>query len=128
MKKVLYAGQVVHPIIGKKINIRLNGVDTPEIRTKSKCEKTKARTARKLVGNLLKNAKRIDLKNIKRGKYFRIAADIEYDGKNLASILIKNKLAYEYYGGKKKKGWGSVNKCRYQSSAARYQDRVQRSG
>ncbi len=29
----------IHPLIGKKINIRVSGVDTPEIRTKNKCEK-----------------------------------------------------------------------------------------
>ena len=31
----------VHPLIGKKINIRVLGVDTPEIRTKNKCENLK---------------------------------------------------------------------------------------
>ena len=31
----------LHPIIGEKINIRVNGIDTPEIR--GKCEKEKIR-------------------------------------------------------------------------------------
>jgi micrococcal nuclease len=58
-----------------------------------------------LVNSLLKNAKVIELKNMKRGKYFRIVADVYYDGKNLAEILIKNKLAVKYDGGTKTKDW-----------------------
>ena len=98
----------VHPLIGKKINIRVLGVDTPELRTKNKCEKNKARNAKKLVKNLLKNAKRIDLENVSRGKYFRIIADVIIDGKSLSSYLLKNGLAYSYNGGTKKK----VNWCK----------------
>lgn len=98
----------VHPIIGKKINVRVLGVDTPEIRTKDKCEKEKARTAKKLVKNLLKNGKRIDLINVKRGKYFRIVADVIIDGVSLNQYLLKNGLAYAYDGGTKKK----MNWCR----------------
>lgn len=98
----------VHPLIGKKINIRVQGVDTPEVRTKNKCEKDKARNAKKLVANLLKNAKRIDLTNIQRGKYFRVVADVIIDGKSLSYYLLKNGLAYSYDGGKKKK----INWCK----------------
>ncbi|MDA8793603.1 thermonuclease family protein [Bacteriovoracaceae bacterium] len=93
----------VHPLFGKNINIRVIGVDTPEIRTKNKCEKNKGRNAKRLVKNLLKQAKRIDLVNVKRGKYFRVVADVLIDGKSLSSYLLKNGLAYAYDGGTKKK-------------------------
>ena len=82
----------VHPLLGKKVNIRVSGVDTPEIRTKNKCEKEKARNAKKLVANLFKHAKRIDLENIKRGKYFRIVADVIIDGKSLTYYLTVTKV------------------------------------
>ena len=98
----------VHPIIGQKISVRVTGVDTPEIKTKNKCEKQKARTAKKLVENLLKNAKRIDLENVQRGKYFRVVADVKIDGQSLTHYLLKNGLAYSYDGGKKK----SMDWCR----------------
>ncbi|MCT4640813.1 MAG: thermonuclease family protein [Bacteriovoracaceae bacterium] len=91
----------VHDFIGKNVSVRVNGVDTPEVATLDSCEKAKGRTAKKLVKNLLKNAKRIDLLNIQRGKYFRIVADVIIDGKSLKDYLLKNKLAYEYYGGTK---------------------------
>ena len=93
----------LHPIVGKKISVRVNGIDTPEKRTKDKCEKKLSRTAQKLTQSLLKNAKRIDLINVQRGKYFRIVADVIADGKNIGDILIKNKLAYEYHGKTKTK-------------------------
>lgn len=92
----------VHSIIGEKINIRVSGVDTPEIRTKNSCEKKLAKFAKKEVEKVLKGAKRIDLANIKRGKYFRIVADVIIDGKSLTEFLIKSKYAYIYDGGKKK--------------------------
>lgn len=98
----------VHPLLGDNINIRVLGVDTPEVRTKNKCEKEKARNAKRLVANLLKRAKRIDLTNISRGKYFRVVADVIIDGKSLSHYLLKNGLATNYDGGKKKK----VDWCR----------------
>lgn len=91
----------VHPLFGDNISVRVRGIDTAEIRTKDKCEKEKGRNARKMVEALLKRAKRIDLKNIERGKYFRVVADVIADGKNIGDVLIKNNLARRYDGGKK---------------------------
>jgi endonuclease YncB( thermonuclease family) len=83
-----------------------NGIDSPEIRGSSKCEKERALRAKKLVRDTLSNAKVINLKRIKRGKYFRIVADVEYDRGDLGAMLIKMGLARKYDGAKKsKKGW-----------------------
>ncbi|PIP89027.1 MAG: nuclease [Bdellovibrionales bacterium CG12_big_fil_rev_8_21_14_0_65_38_15] len=101
----------VHPLIGEKINVRVSGVDTPEVKTKVACEKQKARDAKRLVENLLKHAKRIDLTGVSRDKYFRINADVVIDGKSLSSYLLKNGLAYSYDGGTKKKvDWCKSNR------------------
>ena len=90
-------------IVGDKISIRVNGIDTPEMRgTKGKL-KEKARNAKKLVESLCRKAKKLELRNMKRGKYFRIVADVFVDGKSVADILIKNGLAKPYDGGKKPK-------------------------
>ena len=91
----------VHSIIGKKIGVRIFGVETAEITSKSKCERKKAQEAKKFVNRLLKNAKRIDLEKVKRGKYFRIVAGIRFDGKSLTEYLLKSGLAYPYKGEKK---------------------------
>ncbi len=99
----------VHPLLGEKISVRVNGLDTPEVKTKDECEKQSARIARNLVESKLKNAKRIDLLKIDRDKYFRILADVQVDNTDLKAILLRNGLAYEYHGGTKKKvDWCSV--------------------
>ena len=89
------------PIVGKNIPIRLNGVDTPEIRGKCKYEKDLAVKARDFVRNKLANAKEIKLTKLQRGKYFRVVADVMVDGVSLEKELLENKLAYKYTGGKK---------------------------
>jgi micrococcal nuclease len=95
----------LHPIIGEKISIRVNGIDTPEIRGKCEKEKYDATQAKEMVTNILKDAERITLKNMERGKYFRIAADVIVDGENLADMLIEAGVATRYDGGKKTHKW-----------------------
>lgn len=96
----------VHPFIGENISVRVYGVDAPELTGKEPCEKEMARNGKKLVEHLMKGSKQINLINIKKDKYFRILADVEIDGQDLRKILLKNNLAYEYYGGTKlKKDW-----------------------
>ena len=95
----------LHPIIGDKISIRVNGIDTPEIRGKCDKEKYDAKQAKVMVADILKDAERITLKNMERGKYFRIAADVFVDGENLADMLIEAGVAVRYGGGKKVHKW-----------------------
>ena len=87
-------------IVGKNISIRVNGIDTPEIRTKDPVEKEKAIKARDFARDLLYGAKVVMLKNLRRGKYFRIIADVhlltEHETKNLAEELLKEGHAIPY--------------------------------
>jgi len=89
------------PIVGKNIRIRVNGIDTPEIRGKCLYEKNLALKARDFVRAKLANAKEIKLTNLQRGKYFRVVANVVVDGVSLEQELLDNNLAYEYSGGKK---------------------------
>ena len=95
----------LHPIIGKKIAVRVNGIDTPEIKGKCDKEKYDAEQAKGMVEDFLKDAERIDLKNMGRGKYFRIVADVYADGENLAEALVDSGMAVRYNGGKKNAPW-----------------------
>jgi len=88
-------------IVGKNIAIRVNGVDTPEIRGKCQYEKNLALKARDFVRGKLANAKEIKLTNLQRGKYFRVVANVLVDGVSLEQELLDNELAYRYDGGKK---------------------------
>ena len=95
----------LHPIIGEKISIRVNGIDTPEIRGKCEKEKYDAKQAQQMVSEILKDAEQITLKNMERGKYFRIAADVFVDGENLGDMLVEAGVAVKYGGGKKIHKW-----------------------
>ena len=64
----------VHPIIGKKMKVRVAGIDTPEIRTKNKCEKELGKKAKAFVQEFIGNSKTIELRNLQRPKYFRLLA------------------------------------------------------
>ena len=97
-------------IVGENMTIRLLGIDTAELK-KSKCEQERkaALLAKNRVHSLLKDAKVINLHRVARGKYFRILADIEFDGKDLAAILLEEKLAVPYFGGTRDHNWCNSN-------------------
>jgi micrococcal nuclease len=59
-------------VIGNNMPIRINGIDTLELRTKCAAEKALAREAKQFSVNQLRSGKEIKLTNMKRGKYFRI--------------------------------------------------------
>ena len=58
-----------------------------------------------MVADILKDAEQINLKNMERGKYFRIAADVIVDGESLGDMLIEAGVAVRYSGGKKTHKW-----------------------
>ncbi|MBU1643047.1 thermonuclease family protein [bacterium] len=92
-------------LIGNRIGIRINGIDTPEMRGECQKEKRLARQAKQFVVTQLRSAKKVELRNMKRGKYFRIVADVYVDGKNLGNMLIDSAMAVPYDGGHKAKDW-----------------------
>ena len=92
-------------IVGERVPIRINGVDTPEMRGKCVKEKTLAREAKQFTVSKLRDAKVIELRHMQRGKYFRIVADVYVDDKSLADLLIQDNLAVRYDGGAKIKDW-----------------------
>jgi endonuclease YncB( thermonuclease family) len=93
-------------IIGTNIGIRINGVDTPELRgTKCDRERELGYVARDYVHRHLRGADRIELRDMQRGKYFRIVADVHVDGVRVADLLIGHGLAVPYDGGTKTHDW-----------------------
>jgi micrococcal nuclease len=92
-------------VFGERISIRVRGVDTPEIRAKCDNEKYLAIRARNYVRNLLETAQKVDLINPERGKYFRIVADVRFDGADLKDSLLQMGYAVRYDGGRKSNPW-----------------------
>jgi len=92
------------PIVGERVPVRVLGVDTPEIRGKCDAEKVMAKKAKQFTVEALRGAKRIELRHIKRGKYFRLLAEVYVDGVSLAQSLIKFGFGRPYSGGHRA-GW-----------------------
>jgi len=87
-----------------RLSVRLNGIDTPEIKGKgvSDEEKEAAKVARDFVSNLVLN-KFVKLENIQSEKYGRILADVYIGDIHLNDLLINQRYAVKYDGGTKKK-------------------------
>lgn len=87
-----------------RLSVRLNGIDTPEIKGKgvSDEEKEAAKQARDFVSNLVLN-KYVTLENIESEKYGRILADVYIGDVHLNNLLLKERYAVKYDGGTKLK-------------------------
>jgi len=95
-------------VFGTEIPVRVRGIDTAEMTSRIQCERDMARKAKKAITALLLDAKRIDLENVTRDKYFRLLADItvyQRDNSriNVSNFLLKQGLAVPYDGGTKLK-------------------------
>lgn len=85
-----------------RLSVRLDGIDTPEIKSKSEDEKTCAKETRDELSALILN-KEIQLKNIKTEKYGRILADVYLDEIHINEWLLEKRMAVKYGGGTKVK-------------------------
>ncbi|WP_338666815.1 thermonuclease family protein [Pseudodesulfovibrio methanolicus] len=91
------------PLVGENIGIRVNGIDTPEMKDRRPEVKALAIKARDYVRKWFEEAQTVELRNLRRGKYFRIVADVYVDGVSLAERLIELGYAHPYDGGTKQK-------------------------
>lgn len=98
--------RVVFPILDKlyKWNCRINGVDTPELRTRNEMEKKFGYEVRDKLKEKILN-KVVTVKCGKFDKYGRLLIDIYCDGdeRSISHWLIENKYAFAYDGGTKQK-------------------------
>ncbi|HIU65706.1 MAG TPA: thermonuclease family protein [Candidatus Enterousia avicola] len=85
------------------VRVRVLGVDTPEINGLCQYEKDTALLAKNRTAQLLPVGSVVELSEIKDDKYLgRIDARVKTsDGKDLAEILIKEKLGRPYDGGRR---------------------------
>lgn len=99
----------LHVWIGQNIetHVRINGIDTPEMKGKCDSEREKAQAARDALAALLADAK-ISLYNIRLEKYAgRVLADAATsDGTVIAKHMIGKGFARPYRG-EKRGGWCS---------------------
>ena len=91
-------------IFGRNLSIRVRGLDTPELRGKCAHEKKLAVRSKEFCSFLMKNAENIEFKNLERGKFFRVVADVHIDSKNYANQMIFNDHG-RVYSNTKKNNW-----------------------
>lgn len=85
-----------------RFNVRLRGIDSPELRTKNDIEKKLAIKSRDALKDLIIN-KMVRLENVDYDKYGRILADmILIENRiNIGEWMISNEYAVKYDGGTK---------------------------
>lgn len=122
--------KIILPVMDQyyKFNVRLNGIDTCEINSDNPENKNKSLQARDKICQMIqemqemqgKGSEKIIFKSQKEikeylrsivcivfvkcygfDKYGRLLADVFIDNKSISEILINEKLAYAYDGGKK---------------------------
>jgi len=83
-----------------RFSVRLNGIDTPEIRGKTRAEKDLALVAKNALSEFILG-KVVELRNIMNEKYGRILADVYLGATHINEWMIENKYAVRYGGGAK---------------------------
>ena len=83
-----------------RFSVRLNGIDTPEIRGKNEDEKQCAQLAKKALSDIILG-KTVQLREVKTEKYGRLLADVYFGNLCLNRWMIEEKYAVEYDGGTK---------------------------
>ena len=86
-----------------RFTVRLNGIDTPEIKGKTTTEKELAKRARDALHAVIMN-KIVVLKNVTTEKYGRLLAEVYVDETFCVNeYMITNKFAVKYDGGTKER-------------------------
>ena len=83
-----------------RFSVRLNGIDSPEIKAKSSTEKMLAVNAREALSGRILN-RIVQLKHTSTEKYGRLLADVYLGETNMNEWMIANKFAVPYDGGTK---------------------------
>jgi endonuclease YncB( thermonuclease family) len=87
-------------VVGQGIPVRLAGCDAPELSAEDPNLHALAERSRDAVRHIMEHATTIELRDIKRGMYFRLVANVVVDGVPLCPLLIRQGLARPYDGGK----------------------------
>ena len=88
------------PGLVQRIHLRLDGVDTPEKRGASLCEKILARRASEFTLRFFRLGRTVLVSGVRIGKYAgRVLGRIAVDGRDLGEALVAAGLARPYAGG-----------------------------
>jgi micrococcal nuclease len=88
-----------------KFNVRILGIDAPELKTKNVAEHDLGIKARDALSALIMN-KVVRLENVSYDKYGRILCNVFLDDVNISEWSLSNSYTVAYDGGTKVKKWG----------------------
>ena len=83
-----------------RFSVRLNGIDTPEIKGKTEDEIIVAKEARDELSKLILH-KNITLKDVKNEKYGRVLAEVYLEDLHINNWMLEQRFAVVYDGGTK---------------------------
>jgi micrococcal nuclease len=92
-------------LIGERIRVRINGINTPSLKGKCEKETQLAVKAKKFMTKAFQDAELIDLENIKRGIYFQLVADVLINDENFVIRLVEKGFAVKTSKKKKAHNW-----------------------
>lgn len=88
-------------VFGRGISLRLSGIDCPEIRDADPVVRAHALKARKYLADRIDAAKKVQVLDAKRDKYFRLNGRLLLDGVDMSKEMIDKGFAKPYDGGTK---------------------------
>ena len=88
-----------------RVNVRIRGIDAPEMKARCVVEREAALQARDVLASLV-SQRTVSISNIAGAKYYgRVLADVATeDGSEIADMLLEQNLVRPYSGGKRR-GW-----------------------
>lgn len=95
-------------VLCKRIPVRIDGIDAPEMKGKCQAEIDKARLAKQYLVTRLRSGQDVELRNVARDKYFRLRANLWVGGVDVGDGMIKAGLARPYHG-EKRMTWCALN-------------------
>lgn len=84
-----------YPVFGSRLPVRVAGIQCPELGRNPRNQNPEGIRAKNYTERFIRKTGFVDLHNVKRGKYFRLVADIVIDNISLADELLKNNLAVQ---------------------------------
>lgn len=90
-------------VFGRHLSVRLHGIDAPEIKGRCERESTQALVSRSALKTMLQRG-HIELRNVRRDKYFRVDATVFVDGRDVNAFMLKQGYA-RAYDGSARQGW-----------------------
>ncbi|WP_062359651.1 thermonuclease family protein [Vreelandella aquamarina] len=98
-------------VIGERIPVRISGINAPERRSRCDTEAEKERErelaakSRIYLVERLRGAETVELRQIERGSFFRIIAEVWADDENVGQEMLEAGHALPYVAGQSGQAW-----------------------